>query len=326
MPSVRTQFSVGLFVIIGMTVVVAFILWLGMVQYFQEGRKYVAFFDESVQGLQKDSAVKYRGVDIGRVEDIRVAPDGRLVQIVLNLREPLLNREKLVAQIKSVGITGIMFVELERTAADEKVSLPKLAFEPDHPVIATKPSEMQQLFTDLYAIMNEIKQVNFKKIADNVSATLDNVNQTLTNAQVKEISAKIQKTLASAEELIAPEKWQPIRENIQQASSNMNHLIRKTDRSVEQVSQALASHNNEIAESINEFQTALDNAATMMESGAELINDTNRQMTQFHQQLNISLQHLETVSRNLNRLIEDLINQPSQLLFSPPPPPAKETD
>ena len=60
-----------------MTVVVVFILWLGMVQYFQEGRKYVAFFDESVQGLQKDSAVKYRGVDIGRVEDIRVAPDGR---------------------------------------------------------------------------------------------------------------------------------------------------------------------------------------------------------------------------------------------------------
>ena len=99
-----------------------------------------------------------------------------------------------------------MFVEFERAAADEKVSLPKLDFEPDHPVIATKPSEMQQLFTDLYAIMNEIKQVNFKKIADNVSATLDNVNQTLTNAQVKEISAKIQQTLASAEELIAHRK------------------------------------------------------------------------------------------------------------------------
>src|SRR6056297_3346379 len=115
MPSVRTQFSVGLFVVIGMAVVVIFILWLGLMQYFVEGRKYVAFFDESVQGLNKDSAVKYRGVDIGRVDDIRVAPDGRLVQIILELRQPLRDNEDIFAQIKSVGITGIMFVELEHT-------------------------------------------------------------------------------------------------------------------------------------------------------------------------------------------------------------------
>lgn len=323
MPSVRTQFSVGLFVIIGMTVVVVFILWLGMLQYFQEGRNYTAFFDESVQGLRKDSAVKYRGVDIGRVEDIRVAPDGILVQIVLSLRDPPKRPEELVARIKSVGITGIMFVELERISPDEIIAFPELDFEPKHPVIATKPSEMQQLFTDLYTITNEIKQVDFKEISDNVSTTLDNVNQTLADAQVREVSSKLQETLASAEELIAPEKWEPTRKNIQQASQNMNQLINKTDRSVDQLSQALAVHNKKITASIDEFQTALDNAAAMINSGSGLINDTNRQMTQFHQQLNASLRHLESVSSNLNRLIEELISQPSRLLFSPQPPPAK---
>lgn len=326
MASVRTQFSVGIFVIIGMAVVVIFILWLGMVQYFQEGRKYVAFFDESVQGLQKDSSVKYRGVDIGRVEDIRVAPDGKLVQIVLNLRDPLRDKKNLVAKIKSVGITGIMFVELERIRPGEIVPMPHLDFEPDHPVIATKPSEMQQLFTDLYEIMNEIKQVDFQKIANDVSATLDNVNQTLTNAQVQKISSKIQKTLTAAEELIAPEKWQPIRENIRQASTNMNRLIDKTDQSVEQVDQTLAAHNKEIAVAIDDFQTAANNASTMLAAGTELINSTDRQVIQFHQQLNITLRHLESVSSNLNRLINELINQPSRLIFSPPPQPAKALD
>ena len=323
MPSVRTQFSVGLFVIIGMAVVVVFILWLGMLQYFQEGRKYTAFFDESVQGLRKDSAVKYRGVDIGRVEDIQVAPDGRLVQIVLSLRDPPKRPEELIAQIKSVGITGIMFVELERISPDETIAAPKLDFEPKHPVIATKPSEMQQLFTDLYAIMNEIKQVDFKKLADNVSTTLDNVNQTLADAQVREISSKIQRILASADELIAPEKWEPTRKNLQQASQSMNQLINKTDRSIDQLNQELAVHNKKIAVALDEFQTALNNAGTMLESGSGLINDTNRQMSQFHQQLNASLWHLESVSSNLNRLIEELINQPSRLLFSPQPQPAK---
>jgi len=326
MSSVRTQFSVGLFVIIGMAVVVIFILWLGMVQYFQEGRKYVAFFDESVQGLQKDSAVKYRGVDIGRVSDIRVAPDGKLVQIVLNLREPLRDKENLVAKIKSVGITGIMFVEMERIRPGEIVPMPELDFEPDHPVIPTKPSEMQQLFTDLYEIMNEIKQVDFQKIANDVSSTLDNVNQTLTDAQVQKISSKIQETLTTAEALMAPEKWEPIRKNIQQAAASMNQLINKTDRSVTQVSQAMAAHNKEIAVAIDEFQTAANNASTMLAAGTKLINSTDRQVSQFQQQLNITLRHLESVSQNLNRLINELINQPSRLIFSPPPQPAKALD
>lgn len=323
MPSVRTQFSVGLFVIIGMAVVIVFILWLGMVEYFEEGRKYIAFFDESIQGLKKDSSVKYRGVDIGRVEDIRVAPDGKLVQIDLNLRKPLKDRKKLVAQIKSVGITGIMFVELERISEDETICMPKLDFEPKHPVIVTKPSEMKQLFTDLYDIMDEVKQVDFSRIAADVSTTLENVNRVLTDAQVKKVSLRIQKTLAAAEELIAPEKWAPIRDNLNRASRNMNHLIDNTDHSVDQLRQGLAEHNKEIEESIKKFQTALDNASQMIQSGSELINDTNRELTRFQQHLNVSLQHLESMSINLNQLIEELLNQPSKLLFSQPPPPAK---
>src|SRR6056297_284740 len=323
MPSVRTQFSVGLFVIIGMAVVVVFILWLGMVQYFQEGRKYVAFFDESIQGLKKDSSVKYRGVDIGRVDNIRVAPDGRLVQIVLNLREPLKDRENLVAQIKSVGITGIKFVELERIPKDETLCLPDLKFEPKHPVIATKPSEMKQLMTDLYDIMDEIKKVNFSQIAAEVSTTLANVNQTLSDAQVKKVSLRIQKTLAAAEELIAPEKWAPIRENLRQASLNMNQLIDKTNHSVDRASRGIAPYNKDIEQSIEKFQDALNDAAEMIESGSTLIDNTNRQITRFQQHLNLSLQHLESMSINLNRLIEELTNQPSNLIFSQPPPPAK---
>ncbi len=323
MPSVRTQFSVGLFVIIGMAVVIVFILWLGMVEYFEEGRKYVAFFDESIQGLKKDSSVKYRGVDIGRVEDIRVAPDGRLVQIVINLREPLKDIKKLAAQIKSVGITGIMFVELERITRDEIVCLPQLDFEPKHPVIATKPSEMKQLFTDLYEIVNEVKQIDFSKIAADFSTTLENVNQVLSDAQVKKVSARIQETLAAAEELIAPEKWTPIRKDLHEASRNMNHLIGNTDRSVDQLRRSLAAHSKEIEESIKKFQTALNNASLMIQSGSELINDTNRELTRFQQHLNVSLQHLESMSINLNQLIEELLNQPSKLLFSQPPPPAK---
>ena len=51
------------------------------IKYFQKGSVYVTYFDESVQGLQVDSIVKFRGVDIGTVRKIGVAPDQRLVEV-----------------------------------------------------------------------------------------------------------------------------------------------------------------------------------------------------------------------------------------------------
>lgn len=320
MPSFRTQFSVGLFVVAGMAVVVVFILWLGLVQYFAEGRKYTAFFDESVQGLQKDSAVKYRGVDIGRVDSIQVAPDGRLVQIVLDLREPLKNKDEIYAQIKSVGITGIMFVELERIPEGASIEPPEFGFEPKHPVIATKPSEIKQLITDLYAIVAEIGKIDFSRLADNAAATLENVNQTLSEARITEISERARKTLASAEELIAPEKWGPIRENVERSTRRLDRLIGKTGDSIDDAARSLSAQNRRLTESMEKFQNAVENADRMMAQGSLLIENTDRRMARIHQQVNSALLHLESVSGNLNRLLDDLAAQPSRLFFSDPPP------
>ena len=63
-----TDFILGLFVILGFILAVAAIIWVGASSFFQKGKQYVSYFDESVEGLQADSSVKYRGVDVGRVE------------------------------------------------------------------------------------------------------------------------------------------------------------------------------------------------------------------------------------------------------------------
>lgn len=82
-------FVVGFFVTVGTLAAVSMILWLGASKYLRKGVKYVTYFDESVQGLQVDSAVKYRGVEIGSVEKIRVAPDDRLIEVVIKADLPV---------------------------------------------------------------------------------------------------------------------------------------------------------------------------------------------------------------------------------------------
>lgn len=321
MPSIQTKFSVGLFVILGMTIVIVSVLWLGMSQYFKEGRNYVAFFDESVQGLKKDSAIKYRGVEIGLVENIRVAPDGKLIRILFNLDEPLTDSDKMVAQIKAIGITGIMFVELERMKSGDLARTPKLTFEAKFPVIATKPSDMKQLLTDIYAILDKINQIDVKGISDKIIQTLDNANQTFEDAQVKEVSQDLQETLERSHKILDTDEWIQIRHNINQASKQFNRLIENTGNTVSRIDESLKRQNNNLTDSLDEIKTTATNASALLQNGSELINDTQSRISTLDEELMVTLNSLETASKNLNYLIQQIMDQPSMLLFSSPPAP-----
>ena len=311
----------GLFVIIGMTTIIVFVLWLGMSQYFKEGRHYVAFFDESVQGLKKDSAVKYRGVSIGRVESIRVADDGKLIQILFNLDEPLIDHDKMVAQIKSIGITGIMFVELERMSPRDSVWTPELTFKAKYPVIATRPSDMKQLLTDIYGILNTIKQVDIKGIADRIIETLDKAGQTLDDAEVKKVSENLQQTLARIREILDKEKWDTITTHIYQASENLPVLIADAGGTIQRLDRSLNHHNQNLSETITKFNNAAEAASDLMKNGNALVTDAHSRVARIDRQLLETLNTLEAASTNLNGLIGQIADQPSQILFSAPPPP-----
>jgi len=74
-------------------------------QLLSEGADVHRLFDESVQGLQGDSIVKYRGVDVGAWKDPG-GPDNKLIGVVIkvNLRDKL--AANTMAQLKAAGITA----------------------------------------------------------------------------------------------------------------------------------------------------------------------------------------------------------------------------
>ena len=78
-----TKFKIGLFLIGILLLTVAILIWLGASRYFEDSQTAVAYFSESVQGLESDSPVKFRGVPVGRIKKIRMAPDGRLIEVVM---------------------------------------------------------------------------------------------------------------------------------------------------------------------------------------------------------------------------------------------------
>ena len=107
MATQKTKFAVGLFVAIGFTLAILVTIWLGMSRFLQKGRFYVTYFDESVQGLDVDSPVKYRGVFTGRVERIGVAPDSKLIKVILKIESGQKLDQNIAAHLISVSLQSI---------------------------------------------------------------------------------------------------------------------------------------------------------------------------------------------------------------------------
>ena len=297
MQSVRTKFSVGLFVILGMTAVILLVLWLGMAQYFQEGHKYTAYFDESVQGLSQDAAVKYRGVNVGRVEQINVAPDGRLIEIVFTLDKTLRNTTNLVAQIKSVGITGIMFVELERQAPDKLVTVPEYDFEPKHPVVATRPSEMKQLLSDINEILGSIKEVDVEGISVQLSQLLEKSNQ-----------------------LLDTQRWSRLRSAAEESLQNINGLITDTRKAVKRVDAAINTSADRFDSAVNQVGKAAETADDLFARGSASLDGAEVRVREYDRQMADIMEELREAATGINSLINQLERQPSQILYGRPVP------
>lgn len=184
------DFRLGLFFILAAMVFLAVIAWLGGWFAGEESRFYVCYFPWSVQGLERGSAVRYNGVPIGTVERIRIAPDGRLVEVVMAISTEFSVRDDLVASLPFVGITGIKVVNL-RERGDEPGITPELSFQPEYPVIPVSKGSMETLESTLERASAIMSEVDFQGLSDKTGHLLENLNDLLESAMVEDVANSI---------------------------------------------------------------------------------------------------------------------------------------
>lgn len=330
MATLKTKFSVGLFLIIGMAVAIVAIIWLGMSNYLEKGRFYVAYFDESVQGLDKDSPVKYRGVHIGRVFHIGVAPDDRLIEVVLKIEsdiQPQHEHKNIVAQLKSVGITGLMFIELEHKKPGETDLSPSISFKPPYPVIPTRPSEISKIFKGIEDVFNLFRALDTATISEQLVQALKKVNQTIDDAQLSALVADVRSTVKGLQSLLNTEKMNLMLHSVEKTSSSIDHMAVNADAGISEIRQAvskldrvISSSGGNVQQMTADLKISAQQVKRATESATALLQNTDRQVDAIHRQLLATLNRIDRASDTLTRLLERLENQPSQLIFSRPAP------
>ena len=300
----KTYFLVGFFVLAGTLIAVGTIVWLGASQYLKKGDRFVTYFDESVQGLQVDSSVKYRGVDIGMVEKINVAPDYRLIEVVMKINFTGDAANKTIAKLKMAGITGIVYVELDHRKKGDIERTPQINFEPDYPLIPSNPSEIQEIVSGVDDVVKKLNKVDFKAISDELVSATSSINKFFSGQKMTKIITNLENmtdTLADSANKLSRMIGDGRADEI---ITDARDTIREAKATIKK-----------IKEELNSMKLAETTAKTN-----RLIDDLSRRSKVITTEVQITSENLRRASENLDLLIDRLKADPSDILFSDPPP------
>jgi len=313
-----SRFMIGLFVTIGILIGMVAVVWLGASKYFEKGATYVTYFDESVQGLQLDSAVKYRGVEAGRVEKIRVAPDNRLIEVIMkiNLRGKL--EREYVAQLKAAGITGIVFVELDRKESDKPDVSPKITFASEYPVISSKPSDVKQLLTGIDNVIQSLNKIDTQGISDQIKSTLkvlesvvasvDNVvgsvEKALGTGNLEEAVVEVRNTLLKVQNFVSDAQKDLQAMNLGKSGTNIENATARLDKIMNS----------------GEIEAVLADVKDAAKKMNQLVEGLDKRSLAITNNIKATSENLKRTSESLEMLIDRVYASPSDLLFGEPPP------
>ena len=274
-------FRLGLFVLAAIGALIALILVFGSGQIFQKTFEVETYIKQSVTGLDNGASVRFRGVKVGQV--ISVGLTGEIyekniplvqrkeyviVRMLINGDPKLLLGEmdsfvsaNLRAKVKTMGITGVNYIELDFEARNTDYPTLTYTWKPEYPVIPSLPSPADEIFTGLQKVVTNLSALNLVETQQKFDSLVSNLNTVLAGSgkgnqgiaqSVQELNtllAKMNGVTSNAElelltqELVASSvvlrqmlssaqgDTATTIENLKQASEQLNDLMRTASRS-----------------------------------------------------------------------------------------------
>jgi ABC-type transporter Mla subunit MlaD len=274
-------FRLGLFVLAAIGALIALILVFGSGQIFQKTFEVETYIKQSVTGLDNGASVRFRGVKVGQVISVGLTGE------VYEKHIPLIERKEYVivrmlingdpkqilgevngfvaanlrAKVKTMGITGVNYIELDFEARNTDYPILSYNWKPEYPVIPSLPSPADEIFTGLQKVVTNLSALNLVETQQKFDSLVTNLNTVLAGSgkgnqgiaqSVQELNtllAKMNGVTSNAElELLTQELVASsvvLRqmlssaqgdtaitiENLKQASEQLNDLMRVASRS-----------------------------------------------------------------------------------------------
>ncbi len=306
-----SQFKLGLFILLCGSIGLVAVIWLGASHYFEKKKIYVSYFAESVKGLQKDAVVNYLGVPVGRVGDIGLGPDGRLIEVVLFLKPEFKVNHALVIRLLEQGLTGLRYLEIVSAPADTAKMTPRIDFPTQYPLIPSYPSEIAQLKTGLESLYSKIIEVDLQGLVERWKKTGDLVNDVLAD---ENLGTTLENLRASTDQL-------------RTLLGKINTAVPGTElrTTIEDLSQSLAASRKTLEALAQQLEKVPPNTVAnltnrldqVLKTGEHTLVGWDQESAKVSAALLQSLDQSKQVLEQLRQLVQSLRAQPQQILFHP---------
>jgi phospholipid/cholesterol/gamma-HCH transport system substrate-binding protein len=194
---------------------VLFVVWLSQVSDGGE-KTYDIFFQQSVEGLAKGSAVTFSGVPVGQIQSINLEPQSpQFIRVRITVRDDTPVLEGSTATIRGVGFTGVSQIQLdppEQQPGQPRRPAPPLVCPEQNrqsecpygfPVIPTKPGALGQLLNTAPELLERVSTLTERltellsdRNQESIAGILDNLQEV--SRSLAERSPEIAATLAEA--------------------------------------------------------------------------------------------------------------------------------
>lgn len=316
---------VGIFILAGTVALVALVFFLsGAVLH--PGTPYETYFQESAQGLDVGTAVKFRGVTIGKITDIGLvaaeyppAPADEnekvyqqvIVRFTINPQKlgrttniPNAIAHGLRVQIEPQGITGLAYLELSYVNPQQYPVAP-IPWVPDTAFIPSMPSTLTQIQDAAEQVMSSLSHVDLGKIITQVSMLTTTLNDEVTTGDAHQAVAAANTLLTNLNTTLSAS-------NLPGTTASIRNLAAGP-----QTVQILTQLNQTTAQ-LAKISAQLP---ALVASSQATINQANETTADLQAQLLPMLRDMKTTTANLRQLSAELSRNPSQVIFSAPPPP-----
>lgn len=279
---------------------------------------YIAYRNISVTGLDVGSPVKYLGINMGTVRDIRIDPDDFttiIFEITVESDTPI--KEDAVADMVAVGITGMKAIEIRGGTEEADYLEPGSYINPGSTMAAEITGRAEILAFKVEEILNNLigftqpeNLDNFTRAAENISVLADNSTRTIRSMDemLAENREDFRETVSSISNISG---------TVSNASADFAASMEKFNEIMqgEDIAEVLGNL-REISLSIREanVQELIENIAATANYTQSLLSDMEIDFESSSKHLNNNLILLQYTLENLNDAARKISTDPSVLV------------
>lgn len=334
-------FKLGLFVIIAFSLGAAFLIAFGAGEFFKTETLGETCFDESVQGLDIGSEVKYKGVKIGTVKAITTPTklyniQSNYVLVTFSLSDDCyvgqtgetstLRIKKAIAEGLSIhlsfkGLTGAAYLETDYSGKRE-IPL-DINWHPTNIYVPSSKSNIKRMGDALNEILDNLSVVKLSDITAELKSLLQTLNQkanALSMAQISIQTENLLKEIRQTNQILATtltsERFTRLIADAQGSFTGLKAIVNNAKQPIDNTLKDF----EKTAGSTKSMATDLEaNIGTMLDS----LNKTSKMMEHMiwlnSDAVQRAVENFEDTSENLKQLSIELKQYPGRLLFESPP-------